>query len=109
MKLAAANLKFMADAAGEILTQGLFKPVGRADANAIFLIALYMGKDPAAHHEMQIFLQERGDMILDLWKKYFRCVMASNLEAAIEVETSVQDLIRRVSNAGKDPGEGDRR
>jgi len=98
MRLSSANLGFMCEAVGLIITQGLFVPVGLADANAMLLIALYMGQDEEAHREFQLRLQERGDLVLRIWRNYFANVMEKNLEGSNYVSESVQDLIRR---AGK--------
>lgn len=104
MKLSAANLNFMEHAVGLIITQGLFVPVGPADANAMLLIALYMGQDPASHHEMKERLQERGDLVLGIWNNYFSMVMQRNDGAADLASDSVEQLLRRASNESKDQG-----
>jgi hypothetical protein len=95
VKLSSANLKFMTESVGLIITQGLFIPVGPADANAMLLIALYMGQDEEAHREFQHRLQDRGDLVLRIWRNYFANVMEKNLEGSNYVSESVQDLIRR--------------
>lgn len=88
----------MEKAVGLIITQGLFVPVGTADSNALLLIALYMGQDPASHEEMQIRLQERGDLVLRIWRKIFETVMQSNNEGADMISDSVSQLLRRASD-----------
>lgn len=98
MKLSSANLNFMCEAAGRIISQGIFMPVGPADANAMLLIALYMGHDEEAHKELQLRLQERGDLVLKIWRNYFNIMMDRNLEGSNYISESVEDLIRR---AGK--------
>ena len=104
MKLSSANLDFMEKAVGLIITQGLFVPVGQADANAMLLIALYMGQDPASHLEMQERLQERGDVVLRIWQNYFNMVMQRNDQDADMISDSVSQLLRRASDESKDNG-----
>lgn len=98
MKLSPDNLRFMEQAVGLIITQGLFIPVGPADANTLLLIALYMGQDYDAHNEMRERLKSRGDKVLRIWDDYFKLVMKSNEDGTNNISESVSQFITRISN-----------
>ena len=106
MRLGPHYLHFMTECVGLILTKGLLMPVGPADSNALIFIALYMMNDAAAHDEMLRGLEDRGDLICELWLRYYRHVVDYNNHGAESSKIEVNALLEKFQNEnrGKNPG-----
>lgn len=98
MNLSPAYLNFMTETVGLVLTKGLLMHIGTSDNNALILIALYMGRDPQAHEEMLIRLQEKGNLVVEIWRRFFAMVSRHNAAGIKTAEIDVQELMRRVVN-----------
>lgn len=98
MRLSSANLTFMEVVVSTVILQGLDRPVGLADANAMLFIALYMCQDPTAHMEMMELMRGRDPRVLNIWRTYVGMVIQRNYESTEITDKAIQELLDRAKN-----------
>lgn len=97
---------FMVQGVGQIFSQGMTIAIGRADANFLIMVALYMQLDETTHIEFKAELEKYGDLVCECWHNWYHRVSRSNKDNLVQSNVNVPEILRRVlrENNGESSG-----